>query len=100
MPKAGIEEVEYRMFRAADVEINRHPIRFFVLGTKTVCIMRIEIAEIVPAGTRPLRHGVCFAAGGGSAVRTHGIHPFGYLGKRTFSRVGRGVAIRFRQGKR
>ena len=88
------------MFRAADIKIDRHPIRFFFLGAKALGIMRIEVAEIVPAGTRPLRHSICFAAGRTSAVRTHGIYPFGNFGKRAFSRVGRGIAVRFRKSER
>ena len=56
VPEARIEQMQNRVFHPADVEINRHPIRFFRGRPRLLIIVRIDKAQIVPARSRPLWH--------------------------------------------
>ena len=63
MPEARIQQVEHGVLGAADIEVGAAPIlerfgRGDVLG-----VLRVEVAEVIPARTRPLGHGVRFAGG-------------------------------------
>lgn len=61
MPETGVEKVEYRVFRAADVLVDRTPVfrRFF--RNEGLKVLWLHVAEVIPARTSPLRHGVGFA---------------------------------------
>ena len=62
VPKSRIEQVENRVFRSTNVEIDRHPPFFFFLVDEDFIIFRIDKAEIVPTGASPLGHGIGFSA--------------------------------------
>ena len=93
MPEAAVEQVERGMFHAAVIPIHRRPVFKRFLGGKRFIIMRIAIAQEIPGGPRPLRHGVRFAHSLSAAVRAGGIHPIRHLGKRRFSRFRRLIGI-------
>ncbi len=50
------------MFGTADVEIDRHPGPLNLGVNEPLVVVRIEKPQVIPAGTRPLRHRVGFAA--------------------------------------
>ena len=54
-----VEQMQHGMFRPADIQVNRHPGILHFLIYKGLAVLRIEEAEIIPAGAGPLRHGVC-----------------------------------------
>ena len=76
MPEAGVEEVEDGVFGAADVQIHHcrllivdcrlliaRPVGLGFFGDEAVAVMRVAVAQVVPAGAGPLGHGVGFADG-------------------------------------
>jgi len=65
----------HRMLRAADIEIDWHPITLLRGINERPVVVRIEEAQIVPAGSRPLRHGVGLAQSWGAGRRIGRAHP-------------------------
>ena len=61
MPEAGVEQVQHRVLRPANVEIDRHPRLLDLWIDQGVGVLRVEKSQIVPAGAGPLRHGVGLA---------------------------------------
>ena len=55
--------------------------------------MRIGIAQEVPGGTGPLRHGIGLALRGAAAAGTGGVDPVGHCCQRRFAVVGRHVGF-------
>ena len=91
VPKTGVEQVQHGVLGAADVQINArgrvgcpsrprragdsapyrpHPVLLRVLADKGRVVLRVEVAQVIPATAGPLGHGVGFAS---RAVRQ--IHP-------------------------
>ena len=92
--------MQNRVFRAADVEIDREP-RFQQLRIRErLAVVRIDIAEVVPAAARPLRHRVRFA----NALLARGgiddVDPFRRLRERRLASSRRLVVGEFRKRKR
>ncbi len=99
VPDAAVEQVEHGVFGTAHIEVNRHPVLFEFLCHKCIAIASVDIAEVVPAGTCPLRHGVRFADTL-AAVLIDDLEPFGGVCKRGLSAVTRLVVLEFRQQHR
>ena len=108
MPEACVEQVEYRMLCATDVKIWIAPI-FFLFGIdQGSVIIRVDVAQVIPARAGPLRHGVglsggidptfdWFAGGGASCWIEINVQPCVGFGERTLA-IGRGgVALDFRK---
>ena len=89
MPKARVQKVKHRVLGTSDIEIDRHPVFFFFGSAKTIVIVRVEIAQIIPAASRPLRHRVRFAFRFSAALGTSAVHPLVDPRKRTFPRTRR-----------
>ena len=49
VPDSGVHQMSYRMLRSADIKVNRHPVLQKLLICKFLVIMRIYVAEVVPA---------------------------------------------------
>ena len=97
VPESGIQQVKRRVFHAAVIEIDRHPVfQLLRIGERRV-IVRIAIAQKVPARTRPVGHGVGFALGFAAARRTIDFHPLAHVRKRRLALVIR--FMRFHVGK-
>ena len=62
VPEAAIEQVEHRVFSAADVEIHGHPRPLHLRIDQTLRVRGIQESEEIPARSCPLRHRVCFAS--------------------------------------
>ncbi|MPM73330.1 hypothetical protein SDC9_120310 [bioreactor metagenome] len=73
------------MFCTTHIEVDGHPVLFLLLGDELFGVVRIEVAQIVPAGACPLGHRVGLTLGFAAANRTGGVHPAVNLCKRTFS---------------
>ena len=81
VPEAGVKQVKNRVFGAADVEIDHSwlvagPVIFRFVGNEASGVLRVAIAEVIPAGASPLWHGVGLAD---RAVRE--LDPFGGFGE-------------------
>ena len=76
VPEAGVQQVQHGVLDAADVEVDaagmvgrlsvRGPIQYSsTAGSMNTCsLVRVEVAQVVPARTGPLRHDVGLAAVG------------------------------------
>ena len=62
VPEPAVEQVEHGVLRAAHIEIDRHPGLLDLGIKKTIRVVGIEKAEVIPAGAGPLRHRVGLAA--------------------------------------
>ena len=71
MPEPGVQQVQHGVLDAADVQVDaagRRPARMGPSSTarrrgrRTLSLVRIEVAQLVPARTGPLRHHVGLAA--------------------------------------
>ena len=96
MPEAAVEQVEHGVFGTAHVEVHRHPVLFKFLCHKCIAIAGVDITEVVPTRTRPLRHGVRFADTLAAVLVGH-LEPFGGVGERGLSAVTRLVVLQVRQ---
>ena len=61
LPEAGVEQVQHRVLDAADVEIDRHPVALQLARPGRLRVLRVDVAQEVPAGPGPLRHRVRLA---------------------------------------
>ena len=60
--KRAVEQVQHGMLRPADVEIDRQPVLRLCRIAERLVVVRIDVAQVVPARAGPLRHGVGLAA--------------------------------------
>ena len=100
MPEAGVEQVERGVLHAAVVPVHGAPVILRLVGDERLVVVRVHIAQEVPARPRPLRHGVGLALGGAAALRAFRVDPVGHLGDGALAVVGRLVALDLRQNER
>ena len=75
VPESSIQEMENSMFCSTYIEVYWHPIFLFLFIYKSVVVLWINVSEIVPAGTGPLRHSICFSLCICTADRTLAVYP-------------------------
>ena len=63
-----------RVFRPADIEINRQPFFYFVFGREFLFILRIGEPEKIPAGTDERVHRIEFTFCFSLALRTSRVY--------------------------
>ena len=97
MPEAAVQKVQRGVFHATVVPVNRHPVIKRLPGSKLLIVMRVAVAQEIPAGPRPLGHGVCFPPGGRAAARAGHIDPVIDQCQRALTRIGHFILIHFRQ---
>ena len=100
VPEPRVEQVQHRVLRAADVEIDRHPVFLLVLRDERAVVLRIDVAQVVPARAGPLRHRVRLAFGRAAALRTFRVDPVGRLRQRRLGVARRRVVLHLRQLQR
>ena len=93
MPESGIEKVQYSVLCSSHIEIHRHPVLLLLFIDEGLVILWIDISQIVPAGTGPLRHCVGFSLCIGSADRALAVDPFIHIGKRALSCAARLILV-------
>ena len=98
VPEARIKQVQDRVLGTAHVEINRLPLLFRLLGPGLVLGLRVEVAQVVPAGSGPLGHGVGFASGRATAGRAGRLDPGFDPGQGRLACAGGLVALHLGQG--
>ena len=85
--------MQHRVLRSADIQIDprcgivagrAHPVTLRFVADKAVVVLRVEIAQIVPATAGPLRHGV-----GLSLLAVAGLAPFLGAGQGRVAGAGR-----------
>src|SRR6266511_4405160 len=71
LPEARVQQVQDRLLDPADVQVDAarvagparaHPVALVGRVDEPVVVVRIDVAQLVPAGARPLRHDVQLAA--------------------------------------
>ena len=100
MPEAAVEQVERGVLHAAVVPVDRAPVIQSLLGGERLVVVRIHVAQEVPARAGPLRHGVGLTLGGTAALRAGGIDPVGHLAQRALAVIGGLIAVHLRQHER
>ncbi|MCL4101981.1 hypothetical protein MMG03_001568 [Fibrobacter succinogenes] len=84
------------MFCTAHIKVDGHPVLFKFLCKESIAVASIDIAEVVPARTSPLRHGIGFADTL-TAVSVNHVQPFSCVGQRRLTAVTRLVVLQIRQ---
>ena len=81
------------MLSTADVEVDRHPVLFLLRIDERLFILRIDVTEVVPAGTCPLGHCVGFPLCGTAALGTLTVNPAFNVHERGFACAGRFILV-------
>ena len=89
VPEAAVQQMQRGVLHAAVVPVDRRPVFERFLGGQRLVVVRVHIAQEVPGGACPLRHGVGLALCRAAAVRTGGVHPVGHVRQRGLAVVGR-----------
>ena len=100
MPESCIEQVKHGVLCSSDVEVYRHPVLFLLRIHKGLVVLRVNVSEIVPAGSAPLRHCVCLALCGRTALGTLAVHPAVDVCERALSCAGGLIALDLGQCER
>ena len=90
--------MKHRMLNTADIHINRQIFVRFLAAHQFLVVFIVHIAEEVPGGAGPLRHGIGLSLRRRAADRAGGIYPPVNVGQRGFSRSCR--LIGFHLGKK
>ncbi len=98
VPEARIQQVKRRVLHAAVIQIDRHPVLELLRIGERLVIVRIAIAQEVPARARPVGHGVGFTLRITAAIGTLHLDPLADVRKRRFALVIR--LIRFHDRER
>ena len=88
VPEAAVEQVQRGVLHAAVVPVHGHEVVQRLLAGERLVVMRVAVAQEVPAGARPLGHGVGLALGGATAPGAGGVDPVGHRGQGAFAAVG------------
>ena len=100
VPEAAVEQVERGVLHAAVVPVDRAPVVQRLLGGECFVIVRVHVAQEIPARAGPLRHGIGLALGGAAALRAGGVDPVGHLAQRALAVVGGLIAVHLREHER
>ena len=74
--KSRIEQVQNRVLDAADVLVDRKPVRGFLFVEWRVVVVRIGVAIEIPGRVDERVHRVRFAPRRAAALRARGVHKF------------------------
>ena len=100
MPETAVQQVQGGVLHAAVVPVHRRPIAQSFVRNQGLVVMRIHIPEEIPAGTRPLRHGVRFPLGWAAAAGAGGVYPTGHGRQGRFPRFRGFIRFYLRQAQR
>ncbi len=81
VPEAAVQQVQGGVLHAAVVPVHGGPVVQGLRGGQGLVVVGVHIAQEVPAGARPLGHGVGLPLGGAAAAGAGGVHPVGHLGR-------------------
>ncbi|MNM83281.1 hypothetical protein D3C81_953380 [compost metagenome] len=88
------------MLGPADIQVNRKPFLLLLFRAQLVVIMRIDIAQVIPAAAGPLRHRVGLTASRFTGFRINRVNPVGDVRERRLSSTRRFDGVDIRQDKR
>ena len=88
MPEAGIEQMQHGVLDSADIQVDGHPVVFGFLAPGFFVIMWIAKAQVVPARTGPLRHGVGLASALFAGFGIDDLDPLSDFGQRALAIAG------------
>jgi len=100
VPEPGVQQMQRRVFHAAVVPVDGRPVVERFLGRERLVVVRIHVAQIVPARAGPLGHGVGLAFGGSAAAGTGCVDPVRHLGQGRLAVVRRLIGLDIRQHQR
>ena len=86
--------MQYGVFDATDILVDGAPVIDFGFIEANRVVFRIAVAEVIPARTGPLRHGVGFAFDRLAGGRMAGGDPVGGFGEEAATpRIGNAIGI-------
>ena len=89
VPETAVQQVQGGVLHAAVVPVHGAPILERLLAGDGVVVLRVAVAQEVPARTGPLGHGVGLALGGGTAAGAGRADPLGMARQRAFAVLAR-----------
>ena len=99
MPETAVQQVQGGVLHAAVVPVHGAPILERLLAGDGVVVLRVAVAQEVPARTGPLGHGVGLALGGGTAAGAGRADPLGMARQRAFAVLARLKVLDFGQAQ-
>ena len=93
----GVQKMQHCMLHTADIHVHRQVLIRLFPGNQLLVIVAVHIAEEIPGGTGPLRHGVGLSLGRTAALGTGAVHPLVNGSQRRFSGACRLVALHLRK---
>ncbi len=100
VPETGIKQMKNSVLDSSNVEVYRKPFHLLLKRTKLLVVMRINIPQIIPAASCPLRHCIGLAPCFHTGLRVHHIYPIRHIGQWRFTRTGRFDVIHIRKKQR
>ena len=100
MPETGIEQMQRGVLHTAVVPIHGAPVLLGLAGEELLVVVGIHIAQVIPAGTGPVGHGVSLTVSGAAALGASGLDPVGHLGQGALTVVGGLIALHVGQQQR
>ena len=100
VPEAGVQQMQGGVLHTAVVPVHRRPVIQGFRRCQSVRIVGIHIAQEVPAGAGPLRHGIRLSLSRTATAGAGGVHPVGHFGQGAFAGVRRLIAVYHRQAQR
>ena len=100
VPEPRVQQVKHRMLRATHIEVDRHPVPLLLGVDKSRLVVRVDVAQVVPAGASPLRHRVRLAHRIKSRLRVGRMQPLLGTRQRRLAILGRPVGVDVGQRQR
>mmetsp|Transcript_11103 Transcript_11103/g.46655 ORF Transcript_11103/g.46655 Transcript_11103/m.46655 type:complete len:564 (-) Transcript_11103:702-2393(-) len=97
VPEARVQQVQHGVLGAAHVQVHGHPILLQAPVHHRVLVLRVDEPQVVPARSRPLRHGVGLASRGAARDGVHGVHPVRHVRQRPLAGPARLEVVRLRE---
>ena len=89
VPETAVQQMQGGVLHAAVVPVHGAPILERLLAGDGVVVLRVAVAQEVPARTGPLGHSVGLALGGGTAAGAGRADPLGMARQRAFAVLAR-----------
>ena len=81
IPEAGVEQMQRGMLHASVVPVHGHPVFEGFTACKLLVVVGVAVAYEIPAGARPVGHGVGLAVCRAAALGAGGLYPVGCAGQ-------------------
>ena len=91
--------MQHRVLHASDIHVHGQVLVRLLPGHQLLVVVAVHVAQEIPGGTGPLRHGVGLPLGRSAADRAGGVHPLVDGRQRGLAGTGGLVALHLRQAQ-